>query len=189
MELVYKSERSIDDVLVVQRRARIEHAATESLRENPRELDDALVEADAIALRKCISFATSSARATDRPGPRRRADDGARRTHASMVARAEESARGARRRSRSGSMPSTLHALPGLGEPPIPPLEMRELVGPTDPALFDNPSGTPVYPYLQTHVYEAVLRLRVRMWQSREAADPATDPAQTDMSGSTFTAA
>ena len=60
-------------------------------------------------------------------------------------------------RSRWRCVPSTLHAqVPALPEPPIPPLEMRELVGPTDPALFDNPGATPVYPYLPTHVYEAV---------------------------------
>jgi len=28
---------------------------------------------------------------------------------------------------------------------PIPPLELRKLVGPEDPAAFDNPSGTPIY--------------------------------------------
>jgi SAM-dependent methyltransferase len=39
---------------------------------------------------------------------------------------------------------------------PIPPLEMRELVGPTDPAMFDNPSGEPLYPYLPPHAYDAV---------------------------------
>jgi SAM-dependent methyltransferase len=39
---------------------------------------------------------------------------------------------------------------------PLPPLEMRELIGPTDPTAFDNPSGDPVYSYLPAHVYEAV---------------------------------
>jgi len=29
---------------------------------------------------------------------------------------------------------------------PLPPLEMRELVGPTDPAMFDQPDGVPVFP-------------------------------------------
>ena len=33
---------------------------------------------------------------------------------------------------------------------------MRELVGPTDPAAFDNPSGMPVYDYLAPSVYEKV---------------------------------
>src|SRR5687768_18468903 len=33
---------------------------------------------------------------------------------------------------------------------------MRELVGPTDPALFDNPSGEPVYPHLPLEVYDSV---------------------------------
>ena len=39
---------------------------------------------------------------------------------------------------------------------PIPPLEMRELVGPTDPAAFDNPTGRPVYDYLAPAAYEKV---------------------------------
>jgi 16S rRNA G1207 methylase RsmC len=34
---------------------------------------------------------------------------------------------------------------------------MRELVGPTDPTEFDNPSGNLVYPYLPADAYEAVL--------------------------------
>jgi SAM-dependent methyltransferase len=34
---------------------------------------------------------------------------------------------------------------------------MRELVGPTDPAAFDNPSGELGYPYLPAAAYEAVL--------------------------------
>ncbi|MDQ3823143.1 MAG: class I SAM-dependent methyltransferase [Actinomycetota bacterium] len=41
-------------------------------------------------------------------------------------------------------------------ELPIPPLGMRELVGPTDPVAFDNPDGTPVYPDLDPAVYESV---------------------------------
>ena len=40
---------------------------------------------------------------------------------------------------------------------PLPPVEMRELVGPTDPAAFDNPSGVLVYPYLPAEQYDAVL--------------------------------
>jgi SAM-dependent methyltransferase len=36
---------------------------------------------------------------------------------------------------------------------PLPPLEMRELVGPTDPAAFDNPSGGLVYNYLDPALY------------------------------------
>jgi SAM-dependent methyltransferase len=39
---------------------------------------------------------------------------------------------------------------------PIPPLEMRELVGPTDPAEYDNPTGELVYPYLVREQYHAV---------------------------------
>jgi SAM-dependent methyltransferase len=33
----------------------------------------------------------------------------------------------------------------GLELPPIPPFEMRQLVGPTDEAAFDNPSRAPIY--------------------------------------------
>jgi SAM-dependent methyltransferase len=39
---------------------------------------------------------------------------------------------------------------------PIPPLEMRESVGPTDPAAFDNPDGRPVFPSLPERVYDSV---------------------------------
>lgn len=42
-------------------------------------------------------------------------------------------------------------------EIPVPPLEMRELVGPTDPALFDNPSGAPVFPGLPAAAFRSVL--------------------------------
>lgn len=40
---------------------------------------------------------------------------------------------------------------------PLPPLEMRQLVGPTDPADFDNPSGAPIFPDLPPHAYRSVL--------------------------------
>ena len=40
---------------------------------------------------------------------------------------------------------------------PIPPLEMRMLVGPTDEAAFDNPSGDLAYPILEPGDYESVL--------------------------------
>jgi SAM-dependent methyltransferase len=33
---------------------------------------------------------------------------------------------------------------------------MRELVGPTDPAAFDNPDGARVYPYLPPNIYERI---------------------------------
>ena len=36
-----------------------------------------------------------------------------------------------------------------VGELPMPPLEMRRLVGPTDLALYDNPTGELIYPYLR----------------------------------------
>jgi SAM-dependent methyltransferase len=40
--------------------------------------------------------------------------------------------------------------------PPLPPLEMRELVGPVDDASFDNPSGDPVFAYVDVSLYETV---------------------------------
>lgn len=62
-------------------------------------------------------------------------------------------------------MPATL---------PLPPPEMRALVGPTDPAEFDNPSGAPVFGDLPAAVYESVLdlgsgcgRLARRLMQQR----------------------
>lgn len=42
---------------------------------------------------------------------------------------------------------------------PIPALEMRELVGRTDAAAFDNASGDLVYPYFPGSAYEAAWRL------------------------------
>jgi SAM-dependent methyltransferase len=38
----------------------------------------------------------------------------------------------------------------------MPPIEMRRMVGPTDPAAFDNPTGDLVFPELPTHAYESV---------------------------------
>jgi SAM-dependent methyltransferase len=62
---------------------------------------------------------------------------------------------------------------------PIPPLEMRELVGPTDTAAFDNPSGGLLYPYLPAHAYEAVFdfgcgcgRVARQLIQQRERPQP-----------------
>ena len=40
---------------------------------------------------------------------------------------------------------------------PIPPLELREMVGPTDPAAFDNPSRAPILPGLPPEAYDSVL--------------------------------
>ena len=41
---------------------------------------------------------------------------------------------------------------------PIPPLEMRELVGPIDPAFFDNPTRSPVFgAEIEPHLYDSVL--------------------------------
>jgi SAM-dependent methyltransferase len=45
----------------------------------------------------------------------------------------------------------------GAARLPLPPLEMRQLVGPVDPALFDNPSAGLVYPDLPASAYERVL--------------------------------
>jgi SAM-dependent methyltransferase len=39
---------------------------------------------------------------------------------------------------------------------PVPPLEMRALVGPTGVAAFDNPDGGLVFPYLEQSVYDSV---------------------------------
>jgi SAM-dependent methyltransferase len=40
---------------------------------------------------------------------------------------------------------------------PIPPIEMRQAVGPTDPEAFDNPYGAPVFPDLPAAAYRSVL--------------------------------
>ncbi|MBV9582346.1 MAG: class I SAM-dependent methyltransferase, partial [Chloroflexi bacterium] len=39
---------------------------------------------------------------------------------------------------------------------PVPPLEMRQLVGPTDVSAFDNPSGAPVFDFLPLATYRNV---------------------------------
>src|SRR5271154_1581668 len=39
---------------------------------------------------------------------------------------------------------------------PVPPAQMRALVGPVDVAAFDNPSGAPVFPSLDVPAYESV---------------------------------
>jgi SAM-dependent methyltransferase len=45
---------------------------------------------------------------------------------------------------------------PAAAELPLPPFEMRQLVGPTDPAAFENPSGGPVFPEVDDHLYADV---------------------------------
>lgn len=40
---------------------------------------------------------------------------------------------------------------------PIPPFEMRQLVGPTELDVYDNPTGSLVYPYLAESSYRSVL--------------------------------
>ncbi len=42
-----------------------------------------------------------------------------------------------------------------VGAVPVPPLEMRRLVGPTDLALYDNPNGALIYPYLAPETYRS----------------------------------
>jgi len=42
------------------------------------------------------------------------------------------------------------------GELPLPPLEMRRLVGPTDPTEYDNPKGELVYPWLAPETFRSV---------------------------------
>jgi SAM-dependent methyltransferase len=40
---------------------------------------------------------------------------------------------------------------------PLPPLELRDLVGAPEPERYDNPSGRPIYPYLPEAAFESVL--------------------------------
>ena len=40
---------------------------------------------------------------------------------------------------------------------PMPPFEMRQLVGPTEPAAFDNPSGDPIFANVPEWQFESVL--------------------------------
>ncbi|MEA2192845.1 MAG: hypothetical protein QOI73_2966, partial [Solirubrobacteraceae bacterium] len=40
---------------------------------------------------------------------------------------------------------------------PLPPLELRELVGPTDPAHYDNPTGAPIHDGLPAEAWRAYL--------------------------------
>ena len=51
---------------------------------------------------------------------------------------------------------ATLSQQVSLDNLPLPPLEMRELVGTTDTAAFDNPTGGLVYHYLEPEFYERV---------------------------------
>ena len=58
---------------------------------------------------------------------------------------------------------------------PLPPFEMRHLVGPTAPEDFDNPSGEPIYPHLPAGTYDAVFdfgcgcgRLARRLLQQKQ---------------------
>ena len=57
---------------------------------------------------------------------------------------------------------------------PIPPFEMRQLVGPTDEAAFDNPTGDPVFAHVPEAQFESVVdfgcgcgRLARQMMQQR----------------------
>ena len=44
-----------------------------------------------------------------------------------------------------------------MTELPLPPRELRELVGPTEDHFFDNPGGAPVFPHLPADAYDSVL--------------------------------
>jgi SAM-dependent methyltransferase len=57
---------------------------------------------------------------------------------------------------------------------PVPPLNMRQLVGPTDPSDFDNPTGELLFPWLAPDFYDSVFdfgcgcgRLARRLMQQR----------------------
>jgi SAM-dependent methyltransferase len=61
---------------------------------------------------------------------------------------------------------------------PLPPLEMRQLVGPTDEAAFDNPSGDLVFSYLPATSYRHVFdfgcgcgRIARQLMQQQEAPE------------------
>lgn len=63
-------------------------------------------------------------------------------------------------------------------ELPVPPPEMRALVGPTEVAAFENPSGDLVFPYLNASVYRSVFdfgcgcgRVARQLMQQREAPE------------------
>jgi SAM-dependent methyltransferase len=44
-----------------------------------------------------------------------------------------------------------------LDDLPVPPLELRELVGPTDPGVFDNPTGAPIFDGLPERAWRSYL--------------------------------
>jgi SAM-dependent methyltransferase len=43
-----------------------------------------------------------------------------------------------------------------LTDLPVPPIEFRRLVGPTDPSFFDNPNLLPVFPDVKEEAYASV---------------------------------
>lgn len=63
-------------------------------------------------------------------------------------------------RKREASQPKLAPPGEGAAPPatslPIPPLEMRQLVGPTEISLYDNSDGSLVYPWLAPELYERV---------------------------------
>lgn len=61
----------------------------------------------------------------------------------------------AERSSYSIAVPSRTDA-PITAELPVPPLEMRALVGEPDPSAFDNPDGVPVFPEIGSHQHHSV---------------------------------
>lgn len=48
------------------------------------------------------------------------------------------------------------YALVITSAPPLPPVEMRQLVGPTAPEAFDNPSGAPIFDFVDPAVFRSV---------------------------------
>jgi hypothetical protein len=55
VKLVYQWKDTVEDVFVIQGRARVEHASSQALCEQPGELDNALVEAGGVAPRERTS--------------------------------------------------------------------------------------------------------------------------------------
>jgi SAM-dependent methyltransferase len=50
----------------------------------------------------------------------------------------------------------TMDASSRVPELPLPPIEFRRIVGPTEPTLFDNPSRAPIFPDLDEQAYSYV---------------------------------
>jgi hypothetical protein len=63
-------------------------------------------------------------------------------------------------------------------ELPLPPLELRNLIGAPERERYDNPAGELVYPYLPAAAYENVLDLGSGLWAGGASADPAEAAAR-----------